>query len=102
MLKQKQMPHYLWGEAAATATYLINRSSTKKLQVKTPEEAWCGVKSSVQHLKIFGSLCFRHVPDQMRRKLDDKSQVMVMVGYHSTGAYKLYDQIIRKLCSSKM
>jgi len=37
MLKQKQMPHYLWGEAAATAAYLINRSSTKKLQDKTPE-----------------------------------------------------------------
>jgi len=72
MLKQKQMPHYLWGEAAATAAYLINKSPTKKLQDKTPEEAWCGVKPSVQHLKIFGSLCFRHVPDQLRRKVDDK------------------------------
>jgi len=34
MLKQKQMPCYLWGEAAATAAYLINRSPTKKLQKK--------------------------------------------------------------------
>ncbi|RHN66183.1 putative RNA-directed DNA polymerase [Medicago truncatula] len=52
------MLHYLWGEAAATATYFINRSLAKKLQDKTPEEAWCGVKKSVQHLKLFGSLCF--------------------------------------------
>jgi len=74
------MPHYLWGEAVATAAYLINRSPTKKLQDKTPEEAWCGVKPSVQHLKILGSLCFLHVPDQLRRKLDDKSYVMIMVG----------------------
>jgi len=101
MLKQKQMPHYLWGEAAATAAYLINRSPTKKLQDKTPEEAWCGVKPSVQHLKIFGSLCFKHVPDQLRRKLDDKSQVMIMVGYHSTGAYKLYDPNNKKIVFSK-
>jgi len=43
------------------------------LQDKTPEEAWCGVKPSVQHLKVFGSLCFKHVPDQLRKKLDDKS-----------------------------
>jgi len=47
MLKQKQMPHYFLGEAVATASYLINRSPTKKLQDKTPEEAWCGVKPSV-------------------------------------------------------
>jgi len=101
MLKQKQMPHYLWGEAAATAAYLINISPTKKLQDKTPEEAWCGVKPSVQHLKIFGSLCFKHVPDQLRRKLDDKSQVMIMVGYHSTGAYKLYDPNNKKIVFNK-
>ena len=66
------MTRYLWGEGAATATYLINRSPTKKLQDKTPEEAWCGVKPSVQHLKIFGSLCFKHVPDQLRKKLDGR------------------------------
>jgi len=101
MLKQKQMPHYLWGEVAAIAAYLINRSPTKKLQDKTPEEVWCGVKPSVQHLKIFGSLCFRHVPDQLRRKLDDKSQVVIMVGYHSTGAYKLYDPNSKKIVFSK-
>ena len=101
MLKQKQMPHYLWGEAAATAAYLIIRSPTKKLQDKTPEEAWCGVKPSVQHLKIFGSLCFKHVPDQLRRKLDDKSQVMIMVGYHLTSAYKLYDPNNKKIVFSK-
>jgi len=85
------MPHYLWGEVVATTTYLINRSPTKKLQDKTLEEAWCGVKPSVQHLKVFGYLCFKHVPDQLRKKLDDKSQPMIMVGYHSTSAYKLFD-----------
>jgi len=73
----------------------------KKLQDKTPEETWCGVKPSVQHLKIFGSLCFKHVPDQLGRKLDDKSQVMIMVGYHSTGAYKLYDPNSKKIVFSK-
>ena len=45
MLKEKKMPRYLWGEATATATYLINRSPTKKLHDKTPEEAWCWSKT---------------------------------------------------------
>jgi hypothetical protein len=37
----------------------------------------------------------------MRRKLDDKSQVMILVGYHSTGAYKLYDPKSKKFVFSK-
>jgi len=72
MLKQKQMPpHYLWGEAAATAAYLINKSTAKKLQDKTPEEAWCGVNPSVLNLKVFCSSCFKHVPDQLRKNSKD-------------------------------
>jgi hypothetical protein len=101
MLKQKQKPHYLWGEAAASATYLNNRSPTMKMNNKTLEEAWSGVKPSVQHLRVFVSLCFRHIPDQMRRKLDDKSQAMILVGYHSTGAYKIYDPKSKKVVFNK-
>lgn len=42
------------------------------------------------------SLCFGHVPEQCRRKLDDRSQDMVLIGYRSTGAYKLSHQIITR------
>jgi len=45
----------------------------------------------VQHLKIFGSICHRHIPYEKRRKLDDKSEPMILIGYHPTSAYKLYD-----------
>ncbi|GAU44417.1 hypothetical protein TSUD_100640 [Trifolium subterraneum] len=85
MLKGKNMPHRFWGEATSTAVHIINRSPTKKLKNKTPHEAWTGMKPSVNHFRIFGSLSFRHVPDQVRRKLDDRSQPMVLLGYHPTG-----------------
>ncbi|KEH40758.1 hypothetical protein MTR_1g034230 [Medicago truncatula] len=55
----------------------------------------------VQHLRVFGSLCLRHIPDQMRRKLDDKSQSMIFVGYHLTGAYKIYDPKNKKAMFNK-
>ncbi|KAK2446029.1 hypothetical protein QL285_016886 [Trifolium repens] len=90
MLKGKNMPHKFWGEATSTAVHIINRSPTNKLKNKTPYEAWTGLKPSVGHFRIFGSLCFRHVPDQVRRKLDDRSQQMILYGYHPTGAYKFY------------
>lgn len=88
MLKEKQMPHYFWGEAASTATYLLNRCPTKRLGNTTPYEKWSSKKPDVKHLRIFGSLCYRHVPEQLRRKLDDRAQAMVLVGYHTTGAYR--------------
>lgn len=55
-----------------------------------PEEAWSGNKPSINHFNIFGSLCYRHVPDQRRKKMDDKSENMIFVGYNATGSYKVY------------
>nr|KYP61818.1 Retrovirus-related Pol polyprotein from transposon TNT 1-94 [Cajanus cajan]KYP63036.1 Retrovirus-related Pol polyprotein from transposon TNT 1-94 [Cajanus cajan] len=91
MLKEKNLPHSFWGEAAMTAVYVLNRCPTKRLGSMVPEEAWSGSKPSVKHLRIFGSLCYRHVPDQRRKKLDDKSEAMIFVGYNSTGSYKLFN-----------
>ena len=46
-------------------------------------------------------MCFRHVPEQVRKKLDDQSEVLVLIGYHSIGAYKLFSPIKNKLVISK-
>jgi transposase InsO family protein len=101
MLKQKNMPHMFWGEAVSTATYILNKCPTKKLKNKVPEQAWSGRKPSVKHLKVFGSICYKHIPDAKRSKLDDKSEKMILLGYHSTGAYKLYDPISKKVHISR-
>jgi len=34
ILKQKQMPHYLWGEAAATAAYLSIEAPQRSCKTK--------------------------------------------------------------------
>ena len=91
MLKKKNLPHSFWGEAAMTVVHVLNRCPTKRLNSMVPEEAWSGSKPSVKHFRIFGSLCYRHVPDQRRKKLDDKSEPMIFVGYNSTSSYKLYN-----------
>jgi transposase InsO family protein len=90
MLKEKKLPHKLWGEAVATAAYVLNRCPTKRLKEIVPLEKWTKEKQSVSHLKVFGSVCYKHVPEARRKKLDDRSKEMLLVGYHSTGAYKLY------------
>ncbi|KAK2404675.1 putative mitochondrial protein [Trifolium repens] len=97
MVKQKQLPKRFWGEAVSTAVYILNRSPTKRLVDKVPEEVWSKVKPSVSHLKVFGSFCYKHIPDVKRKKLDDKSEAMILVGYHRTGAYRLYNPITDKV-----
>jgi hypothetical protein len=101
MLKAKDMPKRFWAEAASTTVYILNRCPTKRIVGKTPYEAWTGSKPSVSHFRVFGSMCFRHVPEQLRRKLDDRSEAVVLIGYHSTGAYKLYSPIEDKLIISR-
>ncbi|XP_014524367.1 uncharacterized protein LOC106780582 [Vigna radiata var. radiata] len=93
MLKSKGLPSFLWGEAVMTTAYVLNLSPTKRLDGVTPEEGWIGVKPDVKHLKIFGSLCYKHVPEQLRKKLDDRGFPLILIGYHVTGGYKLYEPI---------
>lgn len=63
MLKSKNLPKFLWGEAVSTAVYILNRCPTKRLDGITPEEAWTGSRPNVSHFKVFGSICNRHIPD---------------------------------------
>jgi len=41
------------------------------------------------------------VHDQLRKKLDHKSQTMIMVVYHATGVNKLFDPKNKKIMFSK-
>ena len=59
----------------------MNRCPTKAVKNKTPLEAWSGKKPSVNHLKVFGSICYAHVPQEVRHKLDEISEICIFVGY---------------------
>ena len=70
MLIHAKMQLTFWAEAVNTAVYLHNRSPTSTLKDKTPFESWFGKKPNVSNLKVFGSVCFFHTPDHLRKKLD--------------------------------
>ncbi|RVW91999.1 Copia protein [Vitis vinifera] len=80
MLFENKLPKLLWAEAVSTSAYLLNRLPTKSVQSKTPIETWSGVKPSVKHLKVFGSLCYLHVPSIKKGKLDERAEKGVFVG----------------------
>ncbi|TXG63370.1 hypothetical protein EZV62_010364 [Acer yangbiense] len=83
MLKEKGLPNTFWAEAVYTAVYLLNKCPTKAVQNKTPVEAWSGRKPFAKHLRVFGSICYVHIPKEKRSKLDDKTEKGIFVGYSS-------------------
>lgn len=102
ILKSKRLPKELWAEAVNCAVYLSNRSPSRSVWNKTPQEAWSGRKPSISHLRVFGSIAYAHVPDQKRSKLDDKSERYVFIGYDSRSkGYKLYNPSNKKITISR-
>ena len=102
MLKEKNLPKELWAEAVACSIYLLNRCPTKSVKRMTPQEAWSGYKPNVTHLRIFGCVAYAQVPEAKRRKLDDRGEKCVFVGYsEESKAYKLYNPLTGKLVVSR-
>jgi len=62
MLLDQDLPKFLWEEATLTSIYIQNRSPHKSLDNTTLEEEFTGNNLSVDHLRIFGSPTYIHVP----------------------------------------
>lgn len=81
MLQDAGLSKKYWGEAISTAAYLKNRSLTKVVYGRTPEEAWTGKKVDLSHLRVFGCKAFALTPRVKRKKLDPKSKEYIFVRY---------------------
>lgn len=57
---------------------------------KIPSEIWNNKPVKLNNLKFFGNYCFVKIPDEKRRKLDDKAELMILLGYTSN-SYRCYD-----------
>nr|DAD43144.1 TPA_asm: hypothetical protein HUJ06_001374 [Nelumbo nucifera] len=84
-------------------TPISNSKESPTLAVKniTPEEAWSGVKPSIEHFRVFGCISHVHVPDVKRTK-EDKSFTCVLLGVsEESKAYRLNDPIAKKIVISR-
>jgi len=83
MLSDKKLPKTFWPEAVNWTFYVPNRCPTLAVKNITPQEAWSGVKPSVEHFRVFGCLAHVHVPVVKRGKLNDKSFPCVLLGVNN-------------------
>ena len=102
ILKHMDMPNHLWGEAIRHATYLINRVTTRSLEGQTPYEVMKGRKPNLSHLRVFGCVCYARTETVGRKKLDDRSRVLVHLGTEpGSKAYRLLDPLSLRIVISR-
>nr|GEX54536.1 hypothetical protein [Tanacetum cinerariifolium] len=102
MIAAKKMSKKFWGEATVWSFYVLNRCPTKALTNMTPQEAWSGIKPTVNHFRVWGSIAHVHIPKQKRTKLDAKSFICILTGVsEESKAYMLIDPHTLKVFVSK-
>lgn len=98
---QGHLPIKFWGECVLTAGYLINRTPSRVLNGKTPFELLYGTIPTYDYLRVFGSLCYAHIP-KGSDKFSERSRRCVFVGYPaSKKAWRLYDIETNKFVISR-
>lgn len=80
----------------------MNRNPTLAIQNLTPEEAWSGQRPGVDHFKIFGCIAYTHIPDEKRKKVDDKGEKCIFLSVsEQSKAYRLYNPNTKKIIISR-
>ncbi|KAG7572452.1 Ribonuclease H-like superfamily [Arabidopsis suecica] len=101
MMFHTNVPKRFWSDAVVLACYLINRTPTKILQDSSPFEVLNKSKPSINHLRVFGCVCFVLIGEQ-RNKLDPKSVKGMFIGYSITQkGYKCYIPETKKVLVSR-
>ena len=92
MLTAAQLPLTYWGEAALTAGFLFNLTTSSTLPPNvTPFEILKTTKPDVSHLRTWGVRCFAHVPVELQTKLGHKSVECLFMGYPPSGCgYRVF------------
>ncbi|KAF8777456.1 Retrovirus-related Pol polyprotein like [Argiope bruennichi] len=103
MLAASALPRSLWANACDTAVYLLNHTGLSPDESKSPHELWTGEpKTKLDHLKVFGTECYAHIPKIFRSKFEDKSVHGHFVGYvNKKDGYKIYLPSRKKIIKSR-
>ena len=80
-MEANNLSNEYWVEVVTIVVYIMNRCLTKSVKNKFPQESWIGMNHIVSHLKNFGCVAYAHVPDELRKKLDNKGHKCIFVGY---------------------
>lgn len=85
------IPISYWGHCVIAAVYLINKIPTAVLHGNSPHEKLYGTKPQLNHLKVFGCLCFVSLLPRSD-KFAPRAKKRVFMGYAETQkGYRVLD-----------
>ncbi|XP_015960841.1 uncharacterized protein LOC107484813 [Arachis duranensis] len=89
---QSQVPITFLGECVSTAAFLINRTPSSLLKMKSPFELLFEKSPNYKAMKIFGCLAYATTNTSSRLKFDPRADTTVFFGYpFGYKGYKLYN-----------
>jgi len=94
-------PYELWAEALLAACHIHNRLPNRTLDSISPHEAWYGRKPTVDHVRKWGCVVYRHIDKEVRVRLAPKAMKGYLVGYDSRGIYRIYHPKLKTVKSSR-
>ncbi|KAJ9557467.1 hypothetical protein OSB04_012081 [Centaurea solstitialis] len=93
MLSEANLATQFWAEAVNTACYTQNRSLIVKRFRRTPYELFRNRKPSIEHLHIFGCVCYILNNKDNLGKFDSKSDNGIFLGYSSISkTYRVFNK----------
>ncbi|KAJ9544847.1 hypothetical protein OSB04_024554 [Centaurea solstitialis] len=93
MLSEANLATQFWAEAVNTACYTQNRSLIVKRFRRTPYELFRNRKPSIEHLHIFGCVCYILNNKDNIGKFDSKSDDGIFLGYSSISkTYRVFNK----------
>jgi hypothetical protein len=102
MAASSNCPSFLWTELVNTANYLTNLSPIHANNGITPDQKYTRCILRIDHLRIFGSLCFLHIPKESRSKLESKTKRCYFLGYdEQSKAYRIFDLAAKRIHISR-
>ncbi|GKA35499.1 retrovirus-related pol polyprotein from transposon TNT 1-94 [Tanacetum coccineum] len=102
MLATASLRKSFWAEVVNTAYYVINRSPSTTVELKTPMEMWTGKPVNYSDFHIFGSLVYVMYNTQETTKLNPKSKKCLFLGYaDEVKGYRLWDPTAHKVVVSR-
>ena len=93
LIHARNLPQFLWADAARHVCVILNRLPVRKETDITPYEQWKGEKPDVSALKIWGSEAYGLIHPETRKgkKLAPRAKKGIFIGYgDSLSQLKLY------------
>ncbi|MCO5569701.1 hypothetical protein L7F22_023417 [Adiantum nelumboides] len=102
MMNEMNMPLTYWDEAVYTAVHIMNQTPTAAIHEISSYERLYGIKPTISYMKVFGCVCYVHVPNEARKKMEPKAVKCIFLGYPvEKKGNKCYDPTTRQVYVSR-